>query len=62
MDIMSTRISQCRMKHRAKETSEVVPRVTPIVNIRWCYASAAIQVMEIERGSGDIKTIKSLSD
>jgi hypothetical protein len=49
------------MKHRAKETSEVVHRVTPIVKIRW-DASAAIQVMEIERGSGDITTIKSLSD
>jgi hypothetical protein len=61
VDIMSTRISQCRMKHRAKETSEVVHRVTPIVKIRW-DASAAIQVMEIERGSGDITTIKSLSD
>jgi hypothetical protein len=60
VDIMSTRISQCCMKHGDRETSDVVPCVSQIGKI-WWDASAAIQVMEIERGSGDFKAIESLS-
>ena len=43
VDIMSTRISQCRMKHVARETSEVVTSVGQIVKLRW-DASAKIQL------------------
>jgi hypothetical protein len=60
VDIMSTRISHCRMKHADRQASEVVPRVSQIMKHRW-DASASISVVEIEDGCGDFKAIESLS-
>ena len=75
-EILNTRILNCLIQRAApppaetscnkillgslSETSEVVPCESQIVKIRW-DASAVIQVMEIERRSGDFKAIKSLS-
>jgi hypothetical protein len=60
MDIMSTRIAHCRMKHGDRQASEVVPRVSQILKHRW-DASASISVVEIENGCGDFKAIESVS-
>ena len=46
VDIMSTRISHCCMKHADRQASEVVPRVSKIMKHRW-DASASISIVEI---------------
>jgi hypothetical protein len=59
-DIMSTRISYCRMKHADRQAYEIVPHVSQIMKYRW-DASASISVIEIEDGCVDFKTIESMS-
>ena len=54
VDIMSTRICDCRTKYLKREDSEVVPRVAQILKARW-DAAASMTVMEIELGCGDFK-------
>jgi hypothetical protein len=54
VDIMSTRIGDCRTKYLKREDAEVVPRVAQILKARW-DAAASMAVMEIELGCGDFK-------
>ena len=54
LDIMSTRIGDCRTKYLKRDDSEVVPRVAQILKIRW-DAAAGMSVMEIELGCGEFK-------
>jgi len=54
VDIMSTRIGDCRTKYLKRDDSEVVPRVAQILKARW-DAAASMSVMEIELGCGDFK-------
>ncbi len=54
LDIMSTRIGDCRTKYLKQDDSEVVPRVAQILKIRW-DAAAGMSVMEIELGCGEFK-------
>jgi hypothetical protein len=60
VDIMSTRISHCRIKHADRQALEVVPRVSQTMKHRW-DASVSISVVEIEDGCGDFKAIESVS-
>jgi hypothetical protein len=53
VDIMSTRISHCCMKHVDRPASEVVPCISQIMKHWW--------VIEIEDGCGDFKAIESVS-
>ena len=58
VDIMSTRIGDCRTKYLKREDSEVVPRVAQILKARW-DAAASMAVMEIELGCGEFKITSS---
>ena len=58
VDIMSTRIGDCRTKYLKREDSEVVPRVAQILKARW-DAAASMAVMEIELGCGEFKVTSS---
>lgn len=60
VNIISTRISQCRIKHEDREPSEVVTRVGQLVKL-WWDASAKISVIEIECGSGNFKAFELFS-
>jgi hypothetical protein len=60
VDIKSTRISHCCMKHADRQASEVVPRVSRIMKHRW-DASAFISDVEKEDGRGDFKAIDERS-
>jgi hypothetical protein len=60
VDIMSTRIFQCRTKHVDREPSEVVPRVAQVLKRQWDGA-ASMSVIELERGNGDFKVVESFS-
>ena len=54
VDIMSTRIGDCRTKHMKCEDSKVVPRVAQILKACW-DAAASMAVMEIELWCGEFK-------
>ncbi len=58
IDIMSTRIGDCRTKYLKREDSEVVPRVAQILKARW-DAAASMAVMEIDLGCGEFKVTSS---
>ena len=58
VDIMSTRIGDCRTKYLKREDSEVVPRVAQILKAHW-DAAASMAVMEIELGCGEFKVTSS---
>jgi hypothetical protein len=60
LDIMSTRIYTCRMKHIERHPGEVVPHVAQILKIRW-DAAASMSVIELERGCGDFKVVEPYS-
>jgi hypothetical protein len=55
VDIMSTRIGDCRKKYMKREDSKVVAQ---ILKARW-DAAASMAVMEIELGCGEFKVTSS---
>ena len=58
LDIMSTRVYTCRMKHIDRHPSDVVPHVAQLLKIRW-DAAASMSVVELERGCGDFKVVET---
>jgi hypothetical protein len=59
VDVMLTRIFQCRMKHATKDATKIVPRVEEKLHIRWDTA-AALTVIELQAGCGDFKVVPRL--
>jgi hypothetical protein len=57
VDVMSTRIFQCRQKHAKKEGTKVVPKVHKKLQLRW-DAAAALSVIELQAGCGDFKVVE----
>jgi hypothetical protein len=57
VDIMSTRIFQCRMKHMSKGAEKIVPRVEEKLQIRW-DATASLTVTELQAGCGKFKVVE----
>lgn len=60
VDIMSTRIYNCRTKYVDRDPSDVVSRVAQILKVRW-DAAASMSVIELESGSGDFKVVEPYS-
>ena len=58
VDVMSTRIFQCRMKHATKEATRVVPKVEEKLQLRW-DAAAALTATELQAGCGDFKVVET---
>ena len=50
----------CRKKYSGHDRSEVVPRVTQIMKVRW-DAAASMTVMQLESGCGDYKVVEASS-
>jgi hypothetical protein len=57
VDIMSTRIFQCRQKHAKKDGTKIVPKVLEKLQLRW-DAAAALSVIELQVGCGDFKVVE----
>jgi hypothetical protein len=55
VEVMLTRICNCRTKYRQRQESEIVPRAEQLLKKRW-EATASMSVMELEEESGVFTT------